>query len=103
MDRNPSPQPSPRGRGSAVPMLLQFASALLRLTGEAFEQSLDLPVLLALAVSPFADHLLLGAHVGHEALDGFGEARHGRRRRLAAAALFECRAQPVDRALKIAA
>ena len=38
-----------------------------------FEQLLDLAVLLALAVGPFADHLLLGAHVRDQRLDRFGK------------------------------
>src|SRR5664279_5904499 len=36
---------------------------LLRLLGEAFEQPFDLAILFALAIGPFADHLLLGSHL----------------------------------------
>src|SRR5258708_7092181 len=46
---------------------------LFRLARDAFQQAADLAVLLALAVGPFADHLLLGAHVRDQRLDRFGE------------------------------
>ncbi len=41
------------------------------------QEPLDLALLLGLAVDPVADHLLLGAHVVHQALDGLGQIRHG--------------------------
>src|ERR1700743_1471059 len=78
--------------------------ALLRLAREALQQLLDLAVLLALAVGPFPDHLLLGAHMRDQTLDRFCEVGHRRGgAAAAAAALLERGAQPVDRALQLAA
>src|SRR3954468_4348251 len=76
---------------------------LLGLACDALQQTPDLSVLLALAVGPFADHLLLGAHVRDQCLDRFGKARHRRRGAAACAAFLEPRAQPLDRGLKLAA
>src|SRR5437879_11834452 len=78
-------------------------SALLRLLGDPLQQLLDLAVLLALAVGPFADHLLLGAHMRDQALDGLGAVGHRRRGVAAAAALFNHRAYPFPRLLPFAA
>ena len=58
--------------------------------------------MLALAVGPFADHLLLGAHMRDQALDGLGEVGHRRRGAAAAAALFSHRAYPFHRMLQFA-
>src|SRR5689334_3969255 len=88
-------------RGKTASHFPDHALALLALLGEAFEQPLDLAALLALAVSPFADHLLLGAHMRHQSLDGFGEVGH-RRGVAAAAAFFYCRAELVERRGEIA-
>src|SRR5947208_2847010 len=76
---------------------------LFRLAGDAFQQSPDLAVLLALAVGPFADHLLLGPHVRDQRLDRLGEAGHRRGGAAAGGAFLEHEAQPVDRGLKLAA
>src|SRR5262249_52427455 len=70
-------------------------SAFLLLAGEALKQALDLAVLLALAVRPFPDHLLLGAHMRNEPLDRFREVRH-RRCRAAAATFLDGSAEPLD-------
>src|SRR4029079_10637709 len=67
--------------------LLSLPRTLLRLPRDPLQELLDLAVLFALAVGPFADHLLLGAHVRDQALDRFGEVGH-RRRGIAAAAAF---------------
>src|SRR6516165_4369220 len=86
------------GRGpSASPRV----SALLMLAREALEQPLDLAVLLGLAVGPFPDHLLLGAHMRDQPLDRFGEIGHCRGRG-AAAAVLDRRAQPFERGLHVA-
>src|SRR5882672_965162 len=77
-------------------------STLLGLERDALQQALDLAVLLALAVGPFADHLLLGAHMRDQALNGFGEIGH-RRRSVAAAAFLHRRAQAVEGVLQVAA
>src|SRR3954447_9097784 len=76
---------------------------LLGLTRDALQQAPDLAVLLALAVGPFADHLLLGPHMRDQRLDGFGEARHRRSGATAAAALLEHRAPAPDHGPKLAA
>src|SRR5882672_9937855 len=83
--------------------LSDLVSILLGLASDALEQFLDLAVLLALAVSPFADQLLLGPHMRDQALNGFGEIGHRRHGAAAAAALFEARPQTFDRGLKLAA
>ena len=61
-----------------------------------------LAALLALAVGPFPDHLLLGAHMRNQPLDGFGEICHCRGGVAAAAFLYR-RAQPLQGAGEIAA
>src|ERR1700712_5572216 len=76
---------------------------LLRLARDVLEQFLDLAVLLALAVGPFADHLLLGAHMRDQTLDRFGEVGHRRRGAAAAAAFLDYRAQAFHRVLQFAA
>src|SRR3954462_1614629 len=76
---------------------------LLGLTRDALPQAPDLAVLLALAVGPFADHLLFGPHMRDQRLDGFGEARHRCGGAAAAAAFLEHRAQALDHGLKLAA
>src|SRR4051795_4564209 len=76
---------------------------LLRLPCQALQQFLDLAVLLALAVGPFADHLLLGAHMRDQAFDRLRKVGHRRRGAAVAAAFFDCSAQLVDRVLQIAA
>src|SRR5215213_11451107 len=78
-------------------------SALLGLFGDPLQELLDLAVLLALAVGPFADHLLLGAHMRDQALYGLGEVGHRRRGGAAAAALFDHRAYALHRMLQFAA
>src|ERR1700694_840418 len=62
--------------------------AFLGLARDALQQALDLAVLLTLAVGPFADHLLLGAHMRDQPLNGFGEVGHRGRGASAPAALF---------------
>src|SRR5450631_3499735 len=76
--------------------------ALLRLPGEALEQPLDFAILLALAIGPFADHLLLGAHMRDQSLDGLGEVGHGCRG-VAVAVVLDRGAQPLDRGRQLAA
>src|SRR4051794_30663824 len=76
---------------------------LLRLPCEALQQLLDLAVLLALAVGPFADHLLLGAHMRDQALDRLREVGHRRRGAAIVAAFLHRGAQPLDRMLQVAA
>src|SRR5260221_2164397 len=76
---------------------------LLGLARDPLEQFLDFAVLLALAVGPFADHLLLGPHMCHQALNGFGEVGHRSCGAAAGAALFEGGPQPIDGSLKFAA
>src|ERR1700674_5453412 len=76
---------------------------LLGLAGEALEQFLDLAVLLALAVGPFADHLLFGPHMRDQPLNGFGEIGHRGRGAAARTALFQRSPQPLDSCLKFAA
>src|SRR3954452_12929908 len=76
---------------------------LLGLTRDALQQAPDLAVLLALAVGPFADHLLLGPHMRDQRLDGFGEARHRRGSAAAAAAFRNHGAQALDDGLNLAA
>ena len=56
-----------------------------------------------LAVDPFADQLLLAAHVVDQPLDRLGEVRHGPGRGLVRAAAFRDHlAQPLDRGLDLA-
>ncbi len=62
---------------------------LLGLTRDVLEQLLDLAVLLALAVGPFADHLLFGPHMRDQTLNGFGEIGHRGGGAAARAALFQ--------------
>src|SRR5262249_61930616 len=76
---------------------------LLGLAREAFEQPLDFAVLFALAVGPFPDHLLLGAHMRDQALDGVGKIGYCRYRAAVAAAFLDGCAQPLDCALQVAA
>src|SRR5215472_9048590 len=59
-----------------VPTFRDHALNLVVLTSEPFEQALDVLLLLRLRVGPIADHLLFGAHVIDEAVDGLGEIRH---------------------------
>ena len=70
--------------------------------GEVLQQLLDLAILFALAVGPFADHLLLGAHMRDEALYRLGEIGHRGRGGAAGTAIFQRRPQPIDGSLKIA-
>src|SRR5262249_43051203 len=64
-------------RARAIGVSLQlFESALLGLARDALEQALDFLVLLALAVGPFADHLLLGAHMRDQSLDRLCKIGH---------------------------
>src|SRR6266700_1964837 len=76
---------------------------LFRLARDAFQEAPDLAVLLALAVGPFANHLLLGPHVRDQRLDGFGETGHRRGGAAAGGAFLEHDAQPLDRGLELAA
>ena len=65
-----------------------FLSVLLGLARDPLQQFLDLAVLLALAVGPFADHLLFVPHMGDQTLNGFGEVGHrGRGAAVAAGAI----------------
>ena len=59
------------------------SSSVDRLARQDFHEAPDVAVELGLRVGPVADHLLLGAHVLHQALDRFGEIGHRRGRRLA--------------------
>src|SRR3954463_7184994 len=86
-----------RPRASAMSL------TLLGLTRDALQQAPDLAGLLAPAVGPFTDHLLLGPHMRDQRLDGLGEARHRRGGATAAAAFLEHRAQALDDSLKLAA
>ena len=61
------------------------------------QQLLDLALLLGLRVDPVADHLLLGAHMVHKALDRFGEIGHRGGRGLPGLDLVDRIAQPLDR------
>src|ERR1700722_16919448 len=86
------------------PLRLKTLSLIiLRLARDPLEQFLDLAVLLALAVGPFTDHLLLPAHMRHQPLNGFGKVGHRRGGAAAAAALLHGRAQPFDGGLQVAA
>src|ERR1700684_2461568 len=85
------------------PRLKTLSLILLRLARDPLEQFLDLAVLLALAVGPFADHLLFGAHMRHQTLNGFGEIGHRGGGAAAGAAFFQSGPQPLDRGLKLAA
>src|SRR3981081_1464694 len=76
---------------------------LLGLARDVLEQFPDLAILLALAVGPFADHLLFGPHMRHQALNGFGEIGHRSCGAAARATLFQGEPQPLDRALKFTA
>src|SRR6476646_7438258 len=90
IDLGPSPQPSPRGEGAHFRCLnVSRFLALLRLTRDPLEYFLDLAVLLALAVGPFADHLLFGPHMRDQTLNGFGEVGHRGGSGTARAALFQ--------------
>src|SRR5580700_10857212 len=103
-----------RAASGASPWLMRFLDAnryplrsktltLLRLAGEPLQQSLDFAVLLALAVGPFADHLLLGPHMRDQALDGFGQIGHRPGGAAARDAFLQGQPQPLDRGLKLAA
>src|ERR1700722_20644797 len=85
------------------PRLKTLSLIILRLARDPLEQLLDLAILLALAVGPFADHLLFGAHMRDQSLDGFGEIGHRSRRAAAAAAFLPGGAQFFDRVLQLAA
>src|SRR6266702_4855382 len=76
---------------------------LFRLARDAFQEAPDLAVLLALAVGPFANHLLLGPHVRDQRLNSFGKARHRRGGAAAGGAFLEHDAQALDRGLELAA
>ena len=57
----------------------------------------------SLAVDPFADQLLLAAHVVDQPLDRFGEVRHRPGRGLVRAAIRDHLAQPLDRGMDVRA
>src|ERR1700728_3831669 len=63
------------------------ASSVDGFARQDFHEAADVVVELSLRVRPVADHLLFGAHVLHQALDGFGEIGHGGGGRLAGAGL----------------
>src|SRR5262245_56285410 len=71
----PSARPLPPGEVNAWLSSIfkidtvRVSLTFLRLAREAFEQALDLAVLLTLAVGPFPDHLLFGAHMRNQSLD----------------------------------
>ena len=67
------------------------------------EQPLDLAMLAGLAVDPFADQLLLAAHMVNEALDRLREVRHRGGRRLVGAALGDHLVQSLDCGIDVAA
>src|SRR5215469_10467814 len=69
---------------------------LCRLLGEPLQEPLDLAVLLALAVGPFPDHLLLGAHMRDQPLNGLREIGHRRGGGAATAAFLDRDAQLVE-------
>src|ERR1700675_1018983 len=101
---HPHPDPLSREREcTSVVATSRTLLILLRLARDPLEQFLDLAVLLALAVGPFADHLLFGAHMRQQTLNGGGEigARGGGA--AAGAAFFQSGPQPLDRGLKLAA
>src|SRR5262245_15112555 len=78
-------------------------SVLLWLACDSLKQALALLVLLALAVSPFADHLLLGAHMRDQPLDRLGKIGHRRGGVAVGAAFLHCLPQPVQRLLQAGA
>src|SRR4051812_35262959 len=78
-------------------------SVLLRLAREALQQFLDLAVLLALAVGPFADHLLLGPHMRDQALNRLREVGHRSGGAAVVAAFLHGGAQALDGVLQVAA
>src|SRR3954468_15469943 len=78
-------------------------STLLGLACDALQQALDLAVLLALAVGPFADHLLLGAHMRDQALNGLREVGHRSSGAAVVAAFLHGGAQALDGVLQVAA
>src|SRR5258705_13515442 len=104
IDLSPSSQPSPMGEGAHFRCLsvLRFLT-LLGLAREVLEQFLDLAVLLALAVGPFADHLLFGPHMRDQTLNGFGEIGHRGGSATAPAAFIERQPQSLDGRLEFAA
>src|SRR5258708_34534438 len=53
-------------------------------------------MLYRLSINPFANQLLLAAHVNDQALDGLGEVRHGARCPLARTAVSHHLAQTLD-------
>ncbi len=61
------------------------------------QQPLDFALLVGLAVDPDADRLLLGAHVLHQCLDGFGQIGHRGGSDLAAASLIDRGTQALNR------
>src|SRR4029077_2412822 len=86
-----------------VPTFSDHALTFLGLPCESLQEPLDLAILLALSVGPFPDHLLLGAHVRDEALNGFGQIGHRSRGAAACTAFFQRLPQPVDRGLQFTA
>src|SRR6185437_13767189 len=73
------------------------ALALFGLLREPLQEALDLAVLLTLAVGPFPDHLLLGAHMRYQPLDRLGEVRHRCSGAPATASFLDSRPQPLER------
>src|SRR6202790_1861434 len=100
------PHPDPLSRERECTSVVATSRTLLTFLGLArdpLEQFLDLAVLLALAVGPFADHLLFGAHMRHQTLNGFGKIGHRGGGAAARTALFQAAPQPLDRCLEFAA
>src|SRR4030081_3187497 len=85
-------------RGTIYLFLILFG-----LARDPLQQFLDLAVLLALAVGPFADHLLLVPHMRDQPLNGLGEVGHRRGGAAATAAFLQRRPQLRDGGLKFAA
>ena len=66
------------------------------LAHENFQQAANLAMLLGLRIDPVADHLLLGAHVVDQPLNGLGQIGHGGGGRSARPALADRLFQPLD-------
>src|SRR6185437_4079762 len=95
---------SRRDRARAISYLDSAKTALPvhPLAYHDLQQPLDLALLIGLGIDPVADHLLLRAHVMHEALNGFRKIGHRSRSGLAGPGLIDRLAQPVDGAAHLA-
>src|ERR1700745_3131440 len=92
---------SRRARARAI--LLSRSLLLVNVfADENFQEAAHFAMLLGLRIDPVADHLLLAAHVMHQALDRFREIGHGGRGGAVRPALANCLSQALDGCAQVA-